>query len=83
MKIHEHIAKMNLEFPYIYATFENGEKYRYNIHEMVPEREEYKQLLNEEYFYKAKLSPRGMAISWDDIVDIPRDGIWEFGEKID
>lgn len=83
MKYLSRIVEMKLEFPYIYATYESGEKYRYDIHEMVPEREEYKQLLNEEYFYRAKLKPRGMAISWDDFVDIPSDGIWEFGEKID
>jgi hypothetical protein len=63
VKIHESITKMDLDFPYIIGTFEDGSKYRYDINEMVPERPEYKQLLNKEYFLKAELSPGGMAIS--------------------
>lgn len=83
MKVHESIIKMELEFPFIIGTFEDGSKWKYDINEMVPEREEYKKLLDEEYFYKAKLSPGGLVISWDDFVDIPSDGIANFGERIE
>lgn len=76
------IIKMDLKFPFIYAEFKNGEKYCYDINEMVPEREEYEQLLNEEYFYKAKLGVKGWDIHWDDFADIPCEGIIKFGEKI-
>lgn len=82
MKVHENIVKMELDFPFIIGTFEDGSKWKYDINEMVPEREEYKQLLNEEYFYKAKLTAQGSAIIWDDFVDLPSDGVANFGERI-
>ncbi|WP_291650950.1 DUF2442 domain-containing protein [Clostridium sp.] len=80
---HMSMIKMELHFPYIIGTFENRERYRYDIREMVPERPEYKQLLNEEYFYKAELSPGGWGISWDDFVDMHADGVANFGERIE
>ena len=76
------MIKMELKFPYIIGTFENGKKYRYDIREMVPERPEYKKLLDESYFNKAELSPMGWGISWDDYVDMHADGVANFGEEI-
>ncbi len=60
---HISIIKMKLEFPFIYAGFENGEKRKYYINFLNPFREEYKALSETVFFNKAVLSPRGWAIS--------------------
>lgn len=80
---HISITKMKLEFPFIYAEFEDGEKRKYDINTLIPFREEYKLLNEPAFFNKAVLSPRGWAISWNDRIDTTSDDIYENGEKVE
>lgn len=80
---HEAIKRMRLDFPFIYAEFEDGKKFRYNINEMIPERKEYEKLKDVNFFNSAKLLPGNDAIAWDDFIDMPTSGIAEFGEEVE
>lgn len=74
---------MILKFPFIYAEFEDGKKFKYDINEMIPERKEYEKLKDIKFFNSATLEPGGDAIIWDDFVDVPSNGVYEFGEEIE
>ena len=78
------IIKMEVEYPYIFAEFEDGIKKKYNVIDtLVPRREEYKKLLNREYFSKVKLSPMGWALIWDNRIDTTSDDVYENGEIVE
>lgn len=80
---HISIIKIEAEYPFIFAEFENGVKKKYNVIEkLVPEREEYKKLLDKDFFDKVKLSPMGWALIWDDRIDTTSDDVYENGELI-
>lgn len=73
---------MEFDFPFIYVEYEHGKKYKYNINEMIPEREEYKKLLDKDFFNSATLEPGGWAIILNDFIDMHGSGVAEFGEEI-
>lgn len=78
----EEVVYMKLKFPFIYAEFEDGKKFRYDINEMIPERKEYEKLKDVDFFNSAKLLSGNDVIAWDDFIDMPTSGIYEFGEEI-
>lgn len=80
---HISIVKMQLKFPFIYAEYEDGKKFKYEINEMIPEREEYKKLLDIDFFNIAKLGVKGWDMYWNDRIDIPSNDVREFGEEIE
>ena len=73
---------MKLDFPFMYAEYENGKKYKYDINEIIPEREEYKKLKDIDFFNSAKLWGRDVIV-WDDYIDIPTSTLFEFGEEVE
>ncbi|WP_032118899.1 MULTISPECIES: DUF2442 domain-containing protein [Clostridium] len=79
---HIPIIKMRLEYPFIYAEFENGEKRQYDINTLIPFREEYKKLYDVDFFNQAELSPGGLAIFWNDFIDTTSTDIYENGGEI-
>lgn len=80
---HIAILEIKLKFPFIYEKFEDAKTFKYDINEMIPERKECEKLKNINFFNQAKLSPGGIAIYWDDFIDIPSDGVYEYGEEIE
>lgn len=78
----KHITFLKLDFPFIYAEFDEKEIYRYDISEMIKERKEYEKLKDIDFFNSAKLWGNDVIV-WDDYIDIPTSTLYEFGEEVE
>ena len=63
----------------LHAIFTNGTEKVYDIRKMFPIYEPMKALENIELFKKAKVSPGGYAVEWNDDLDLDASEIWEDG----
>lgn len=63
------------------AVFTNGIEKVYDIRKMFPVYAPMKELENIELFKKAKLSPGGYAVEWNDELDLDANEIWEEGTE--
>lgn len=66
----------------LYAIFSNGIEKVYNIRNMFPVYAPMKELEDLTLFKKAKLSPGGYAVVWNDDLDLDGEEIWECGTEI-
>ena len=66
----------------LYAIFSNGIEKVYNIRNMFPVYAPMKELEDLTLFRKAKLSPGGYAIVWNDDLDLDGEEIWKCGTEI-
>lgn len=65
----------------LYVIFTNGIEKAYDIRQMFPVYAPMKALEDTELFKKAKLSPGGYAIEWNDDLDLDAEEIWECGTE--
>ena len=63
----------------LHAIFTNGTEKVYDIRKIFPVYEPMKALSDIELFKKAKLSPGGYAVEWNDDLDLDANEIWEDG----
>ena len=78
---HREMKNMILDYPYITGTFEDGKTFKYDVVKTyVPQRPEYKELLDVDFFNSGKLYYN--VIEWSDDIDMLCDEIYEAGEEI-
>ena len=63
----------------LYAIFSNGIEKVYNVRDMFSVYAPMKELEDLTLFRKAKISPGGYAIVWNDDLDLDAEEIWESG----
>ena len=64
------------------VTFENGVKKKYDVKILFDSFENYKKLLDVNFFNNVKVDCGGYAICWDDEIDISEVELWENGIEI-
>ena len=78
---HRNMKNMMLDYPYIIGTFEDGKTFKYDVVKIyVPQRPEYTELLDKDFFNSGRL--RNYFIQWSDDIDMLCDEIYEEGEQI-
>ena len=65
----------------LYAIFTNGIEKSYDVREMFPVYAPMKELEDISLFKKARLSPGGYAVEWNDDLDLDAEEIWDSGTE--
>lgn len=67
----------------LYAEFDDGRKVKYDLADDIASLPNYSMLMNiEELFKQATLDSSRTIVYWNDLVDLPSDTIYKYGEAI-
>ena len=67
----------------LYAEFDDGRKVKYDLADDIASLSNYSMLMNIEGLFKqATLDSSRTIVYWNDLVDLPSDTIYEYGESV-
>lgn len=65
----------------LYVEFDDGKRCLYDVKEDMEDIEQYRDLENNDLFKHVKLDQSRSVVYWNEFIDLPSDGIYEYGKE--